>query len=264
MASIKEREAEKLFSVNALLYAGDLLAQTEAPAPPVRAVCTVFEDTRLAVLEAPFKAILRAGIRRASHMHDDYLSLVLPGISDDLGTPGYGHPMTDAYYRRSFSHNTLCADERSQPHVYRDTAIAPTEGGVTGEAKELWEGIDASRTLTAENGTLSDRMTVSSADLHTYDWFFHVQGELLNADTLAGEPITLAYPHITSARSCGEAKGRRLTFKTALGILTVEIGSAAELIVAKSASNPAHVLRETVILRVKADKTEFKVNYSLQ
>ena len=264
VASIKKRDAENLLSVNALLYAGEILAQTEPLTLSAQTACALFEDTRLAVLEVPFKVIFRAGICRASHMHDDYLSLVLPGISDDLGTPGYGHPMTDAYYRRSFSHNTLCADERSQPHVFRDTAIALAEGGVTGEAKELWEGIDASRTLTAENGVLHDRMTVRSADTHTYDWFFHVQGELLDAEALTGEPARLAYPHITSARSCGEAMGRRLVFKSALGLLTVNIVSEAELIVAKSASNPAHILRETVILRVKASEAQFNVNYSLQ
>ena len=114
---------------------------------------------------------------------------------------------------------------------------------------------------------LHDRFTVSSDIPHRYDWFFHVQGKPI--DETKGEPITLhgeceGYGYFSEARSLGNAKGKVLRFETTLGVFSVEIHSDAELILAKSPSNPADVLRETVLLRIEAPKAEFSVTYRLQ
>ncbi len=267
LAILRERAPESLIGTGVLLHCGELLCDTNIDVPSVNfAPCALLEDSRLAAFHGPFTALFRVGNRRFSHMHDDYLSLILPGISDDLGTPGYAHPMCDTYYRRSYSHNALCADGKSQPHVYRDTVILAHGEGVRGVAESLWEGIDAERTVAWENGVLFDRLRASSSANHVYDWFFHVQGKLLNAEADA-QPLTeteVAYEHLSEVRFLGEGKGRCLCFETALGILELEIHSEAELFLAKSPSNPATLLRETVLLRVAAPCAEFCVSYRLR
>lgn len=263
IALIKEKSPESLVKTSILLWGGELLQELSQPVPPSPKRYALLEDSRLAVLRGAFTAVFRAGVRRISHMHDDYLSLVLPGISNDLGTPGYAHPLCNQYYRRSFSHNTLCADGESQPHVYRDTEIISLPNGVKGVAEALWDGIDAARTLTLENNVLFDTFTVSSQEAHVYDWFFHVQGKLLDGEQ--GTLTTLEkYPLLSSVRSLGNGKGRVLHFETALGVLAVEICSDAELFLAKSPSNPSDILRETVLLRIHAPSAEFAVSYRLQ
>ena len=264
VALLKEMAPDSLITTYALLYSGELLVAGEAPAPPSLPRCSFFEDSRLAVLRAGFTAIFRAGICRLSHMHDDYLSLVLPGISDDLGTPGYAHPLCDTFYRRSQAHNTVLADGNSQPHVYRDTELLSVPNGVKGIAAELWEGIDASRTLTAEDGALIDRTSLSSAVSHTYDWVFHVNGSLLSA--IPGTPAKLtedAFALFGEVHDCGRAEGKVLRFQTSLGIFEMTVLSDASLFLARSPSNPASRLRETVLLRTHADKAEFLVRYRL-
>lgn len=267
LSALKEKDPESLICTDILLHSGDALQDMSTPVLPSSLPCEMFEDSRLAVLRRPFTAIFRVGNRRFSHMHDDYLSLVLPGISDDLGTPGYAHPMTNAYYRRSHSHNTLCADGKSQPHEYRDTVISAVPGGVQGDAEALWEGIDASRTLTFEQDALCDRLTAVSADAHTYDWFFHVQGKRITNGKDMVSPMAdtvLPYTHLTEIQALGQGKGRCLSFETPYGILDVEICSEAQLFLAKSPSNPAYILRETVLLRIEAPTAEFLVRYRLR
>jgi hypothetical protein len=118
------------------------------------------------------------------------------------------------------------------------------------------------RTL-LENAVLFDTFTVSSQKAHVYDWFFHVQGKLLDGEQ--GTLTTLEkYPLLSSVRSLGNGKGRVLRFETALGVLAVEIRSDAELFLAKSPSNPSDILRETVLLRIHAPSAEFAVSYRLQ
>ena len=53
----------------------------------------LWKHTNLAIVKAPVHAILKSGVIARSHMHKDYLSVILPPFSRDLGTPGYGHKL---------------------------------------------------------------------------------------------------------------------------------------------------------------------------
>lgn len=264
----RERPLE-LRNTAALLFATGLPeAKTEAPAfEPL----SLYEDSRLAVLHLDTPVIFRAGVRVKNHMHDDYLSVILPPYSDDLGTSGYAHPLYGRYYRRSFSHNTVTADGHSQPSNVRESSLCALPDGVRGEVTSLWDGISATRELHVKKGTILDTFTLLSEEEHTYDWFFHAFGTLTVTDAcgfeVVGEQASIEgdnYDLLTDVRYLGDAFGKVLRWETDFGTLTMTLMTPADLFRLQSPSNPADEKRQAVLLRRKASSAAFTVAYTLK
>src|SRR5690606_20255686 len=63
--------------------------------------------------------LVKYGPHGGGHGHPDKLALELWGygqaLSPDLGTPGYGIPMNNSWYRHTLSHNAVLLNSQSQP-----------------------------------------------------------------------------------------------------------------------------------------------------
>ncbi len=228
---------------------------------------TLWKSTNLAVVRHPVHAILKSGVIARSHMHKDYLSVILPPFSKDLGTPGYGHALYRTWYQLSASHNTVTVD-LDQPRPVIPSHLEETENGVRAVIDSGWEGVlSASRTLTAEGDALHDVTELVCDGVHTIDWLFHAEGEAQFSAPLGEEAFLgdrCGYEHLTDVRriDCGELT---VSFVLDGSMLTLKARTEGmEVYAAKSPFNPSNVLRTAIILRQKGDRARFDLRYTLQ
>lgn len=227
----------------------------------------IWKHTNLAIFRQPVFAILKSGVLVRSHKHRDNLSVILPPFSDDLGTPGYGHPMYKGWYQLAACHNTIAVDGDQPPFVI-PTHVEECGEGVRAVVDGNWEGVvSAQRTVTPGEDTLYDRTEVVCDGERTIDWLFHAAGDV-HFSAEPGEAAELgAYPgyeYMTDARAidCDELKvsftlnGKTLTLKADTQNMQV--------FAAKSPGNPANVLCTAIILRTRADRAVFDVCYSVE
>lgn len=228
---------------------------------------TVLPATGLAVLHHPVFVILKSGSMSYSHRHRDDLSITLPPFSDDLGSPGYAHPMTKTWYRAAPSHNTVCVDG-GQATELPEMSIQKIACGIKAEitSPQMWQGIaKATRTLTVADGGVVDVTEFKSAEQHTYDWFFHSVGKAeYDCD---GESISTieggnGYEHFSSVKRMKTGKQFSARFISDDGealALTVENAETLEIYTAQSPDNPGNRFRSSVILRCVGCCAEFRV-----
>lgn len=227
----------------------------------------LWKSTNLAIFRQPVFAILKSGVLVRSHKHRDNLSVSLPPFSNDLGTPGYGHPLYKGWYQLAASHNTIAVDGDQPPFVI-PTHVEECGEGVRAVVDGGWDGVvSAQRTVTPGEDTLHDRTEVVCDGERTIDWLFHAEGEAVFCAE-PGEAAELgAYPgyeHLSDVRriACDELT---VTFTLNGKKLTLAANTAGmQVFTAQSPGNPANVLRTSVILRVRADRAVFDVRYTLK
>lgn len=255
---IRKTEPNRLLTLEALLYG---LADDGS--------VLLYAATNLALLKKPFHVLLKSGSLCMSHRHLDYLSILLPPFADDLGTPGYGHPLTPGWYRLAPSHNTVCVDE-DMPGNILPTHVERTENGVRAVIEEnVWQGIaEASRTLSRDGERIEDTTVFRSGEEHVFDWIFHSIGKAeYSADGSSAAPFggKKGYEHFTDVRKmdCRGSFTARFTLENGRVLtLTVPETDGLEVYTAHSPGNPADNLRSTVILRRRAKEARFRVLYS--
>ena len=257
------RQVERIRQKNpeTICVPGSLLMD---PAPPA---ITLWKHTNLAVVRSPLHAILKSGVIARSHMHKDYLSVILPPFSKDLGTPGYGHALYKSWYQLSASHNTVTVD-LDQPRPVIPSHLEETENGVRAVVDSGWEGVKtASRTLTPEGDVLRDRTEITCEGVRTIDWLFHAEGEVQFSAPLGEEAVLgdrCGYEYLTDVRAidCDQLtvtftfEGKQLT-------LTADTRDV-QVYTAKSPFNPSNELRTAIILRTVSDRAVFEVTYNQQ
>lgn len=232
---------------------------------PAPEAITLWKSTNLAVVRYPVHAILKSGVLTRSHMHKDYLSVILPPFSRDLGTPGYGHALYRSWYQLAASHNTVTVD-LDQPRPVIPSHLEETENGVRAVIDSGWEGItSASRTLTPEGDHLHDRTEIVCDGVHTIDWLFHAEGDVQFSAPLGEEAFPgdrCGYEHLTDVRKI-DCEDLTVTFTLDGQQLTLQANTRdLQVFAAKSPSNPSDELRTVIILRTASDRAVFDVRYT--
>lgn len=125
----------------------------------------------------------RCGHYNGGHDHPDRLNIMLTAfdtlISPDLGTPGYSlHPATHNYFRTTFAHNTLFADEQNQTEdaalQWRPDADPPrARGSVRGK-----DGIHYTRTVFFAPPYVVLLDEYEAPEEHRFGWVYHAYGDV--------------------------------------------------------------------------------------
>ncbi|MBQ4043611.1 MAG: heparinase II/III family protein [Clostridia bacterium] len=254
---VRQVETIRQYAPDSLKLPYALLIEKPTPA------CELWTETNLAIFDEPLKFILKSGVIAPSHRHRDCLSVILPPYSDDLGTPGYGHPLTPGWYRLAASHNCVTVDQ-NQPAEMIPTHIEAVENGARAVVDGGWKEVtSAARTVTREEENLLDVTEITCSGTHTVDWLLHLSGEVTHngsetpADAL-GEQF--GYQHFTRIRRIG-CEGE-FTLRT--GALTVKISSEGEIYLADSPDNPANGTRTSVIVRTVGETASVRAVYSIE
>jgi len=240
----------------------------ERPAETVR----VLAASRLAILKAPFPALLKSGPISPSHAHRDHLSITLSPFSDDLGTPLYASPLLFDWYRNSPSHNTVHVDGM-QPAPVLPSHVEAVPGGARAVIEPgAWPDVtEAHRTLTSDGAAICDVTVLTAETPHVYDWLFHSIGTpFLSGAESEASPLweTPGFPRFTEIRRhTPEMPGAPFTARFTLPdgkSLTLTVADTAELEIftAQTPGNPADTRRTTVVLRRRGLGACFKVRYT--
>ncbi len=253
-----------------LVRVAEPVSSAHRATPSPRANVEILTDTNLAGVRAPVHAIFKSGVLIPNHMHRDYNSLIIPPFSDDLGTPGYGHPMTHSWYRQGASHNLVTVDGLVTDKVL-PSRIERTPKGLRGvvDVSDL-EGFErAERSLELTDKALVDRCDYACAGEHVFDWIFHAKGSA--SFSCASQPAAPlgnvgGYEHFREVRRldvaageclviCFELEGKTLRLETTLA-------PGMEAFTALSPDNPADASRTAVILRLRGARAHFEVRFA--
>lgn len=229
----------------------------------------VYPSCKLAVIRAPFHAILKSGVLSSGHKHADCLSVVISPFSDDLGTAGYGNPLYRSWYATAASHTTVTVDGRQGPKIETvlPNHVEAIEGGVKATVDSWPDVLSATRTLAAEGDTLLDVTEIACEEEgHTVDWLFHGNGEV-STNAALGESVILGtdfgYQHFEDAKRLLCDGPLTLSFSLDGETLTLQTDvQGMEVFLAKSPDNPAHRYRTVLVLRSHAKDNRFTVRYT--
>ena len=228
-------------------------------------VCILF-DRHMAVVKKPFPVILKSGSCTSIHMHRDVLSVLIPPLSVDLGTPGYGSAINESWYRSSLSHNTLSIDG-GQPKKLIRSKIRKTDDGVEAVAED-WPGVShISRHLFCKGSSIHDVTEVKTTAAHVFDWVFHCAGKA--EYSLAGETVTSlgkGFELFSDIRKIIAEKEFKATFTDDNGnslVIKIPFVPGMEIFTARTPGNPADHKRNTLLLRIKGTEAKFTVFYSM-
>lgn len=126
-------------------------------------------------------------------------------LAADYGTPGYGSSILP-YYQGSLSHNVVIVDGKNQQKSKKGSLdvfhVSPSFKVARSSTDEVYPGATWSRTvaLTDYYAFMVDEIT--SGSTHTFDWFFHAEGDTLAVDgySLKKTPeAAVVYPYIQEA-----------------------------------------------------------------
>lgn len=268
LRAVMEKEPVWFETAPALAFmSGDALTG-EAPQRPD---CVLFPATCLAVLNKPTHVMLKSGVLTTSHMHPDCMSIAIAPFAEDMGTPGYGHPLTRTYYDRTLAHNTFVADGKSQPRRPVIGSVEKVEGGVKAHADNVYDGVNATRTLTDENGIVVDVMEIKADAAHTFDWMFRAKGETVLPeggveDVLPGDEV--AYEKLTQIRRYPDAQEFEVRYtlegKTLTARIAPETLKNVTVYTALMPDHPADRVLTAIILRAKTDALCVKATYEVK
>ncbi len=227
---------------------------------------SILFDGHMAVVRKPFPVFLKSGSCTQSHMHRDVLSVIIPPLSVDLGTPGYGSAINDSWYRASLSHNTLSIDGE-QPKKLLRSKIRYTDVGLEAVAED-WPGVvQISRRLFCKGSSIHDVTSVKTTKAHVFDWTFHCEGKAKYS--LAGKTVTSlgkGFELFSDIRKIIAEKEFRASFIDDNGIsliIRIPFVPGMEIFTARTPGNPADQKRNTIILRVKGTGATFRAAYSM-
>jgi len=155
--------------------------QEMASAAPPQMQPVALPDIGLAVLCDPIRpdglaALLRYGPYAGEHTHFDCLSLLLYPFSQDSGNPPYGAESRRSWYRQSAAHNIVIVDGCSQEPTAGRLLSWTVDAGLCSAwaaADQAYSCVNFSRRVTLEAGRVSDRISLSAGEAHTFDWLLH-------------------------------------------------------------------------------------------
>ena len=174
---------------NALLYGADQINAESYTVQnqylPHSGVAMLHQADRLT-------AVCTFGQYRGSHSHGDHLGVQIWPFSNDAGSVLYGLQVRRDWYQNSYAHNVLVVDGQTQTTFsHAQHQFSQCEGGAKLEMQSVdaYPEADVSRTITIEDEKLIDTVTASAETTHTYDWVFHVDGNLA-VNNIATQPAT--------------------------------------------------------------------------
>ncbi|MEM8857185.1 MAG: heparinase II/III family protein [Chloroflexota bacterium] len=127
--------------------------------------------------ENKLAALATFGPYTGHHHQADRLSLVVWPFSKDAGSPLYALAARKEWYPHSYAHNTIVVD--GQTHANCGGELVSWDGHqLVMSMPDAYPSIKLTRATKAKDNKIFDVLTAEADDEHTFDWLFHVDGEI--------------------------------------------------------------------------------------
>ena len=226
----------------------------------------LFEDSNFAMLRNErINLFMKFGHNGPSHAHPDKMTFELTVddkiISRDLSNAGYGAQICNEWQRMSVSHNTIVVDGQNHDNVESGIVLHFSDNKVETTCKNVYPGVDFTRKFEISTTTITDMFIVQSEEIHTYDYFLHLDGNIkidgsMSDDTNL-EYDTNGYQHIKNVRKINNLNVFEIIANGVTGKIIMD--ETAEVFVCETLDNPVTKCRDTLILRKRGSNVVFHV-----
>lgn len=208
-----------------------------------------------------------------SHAHPDKMNMEVTffdqTLTRDLSNSGYGNPLCNEWHRMTASHNTVVVNGKNHSSLKGGTCLEFRENMIDAKVDDVYQGVDFRRKVEITKDGFRDLFTVSSNSINTYDYFFHVEANLLSELELEKSSLEYhenGYQHISNINKVlTEASYVDLDFQLAGYIITSRINlEGKELFIAKSPDNPITEQRTSLIVRAHESSTTYDLTWKIR
>lgn len=207
-----------------------------------------------------------------SHAHPDKMNVevIMDGqcLSRDLSNSGYGNALCNEWHRMSVSHNTVVVGGKNHTSTGPGSCQVFTRDVFETLAKDVYEGIDYGRKIELLEDGFKDSFDVLSDSLNHYDYFFHVEGQLIDGPELKKASLAYeenGYQHIQNVHMV-ITQDDPVTLKWQLGtqmvMTTIDI-TGKTLYLADTPDNPVNKSRKTMILSTDGSHVNFSLKWQI-
>lgn len=213
---------------------------------------------------------VKYGHNGPSHAHPDKMNIeVILGediLSRELSNTGYGNQLCNEWHRKSPSHNTVVVDGKCHTSFEGGEVLNLTSDRLKCESKGVYEGVDYIRDIKLENGAFSDKFDVTSGEEHTFDYFFHIEAELLTELKTEGSCLGYTeegYQHLHNVRKViTDDNSVTIDWKLGINTITSTIDiDKSELFVCTSPDNSDQGYRNTIIIRQQGSSATYNASW---
>ena len=256
--------------LNALVSGVDSLPEPE----PMPAESRVHAASGYAILKSSDnqkQLILKYGPHGGGHGHADKLAITLWGygqrLSPDSGTPGYGIPMNNSWYRHTLSHNTVLIDHAVQPwltgelvrfDVSEQFTLVEAIARFPENEDEPYNDVKLRRVILWKDAYFIDVMQVDCPQARTIDCAWHHTGALL-MDGLSDADMSFeqtGYAHLMNLRAT-EARQWEAVWRNPNTVMRAYNPVGTRTLVCDAPGNPTSDVMSLILRRIKGESATF-------
>lgn len=218
---------------------------------------------------------LKYGHNGPSHAHPDTMNIevILKDrvLSRDLSNSGYGNRFCNEWHRVSASHNTVVVNGRNHSGYGGGTCNSEDKSRISVTALDVYPGVEFTRELQLNEDGFQDKFYVTAQENSTFDYFFHIEGELDNPSSLSLSSAELGYKtngyqHFQDIQKVS-TEGPMLLLDWKVRDLSIECRipvEEAEVFLMKSPDNPVVNHRSTLLIRKHGEDANFRVDWQIR
>lgn len=190
-----------------------------------------------------------------SHAHLDKLNIEIKTgnsfLSHDLSTSGYGTNISNEFYKKTYSHNTIVIDGKEQ-NFKCDTIInSYNENMINVTVKNVYDNTKISRKIDLASEKIEDKVIVENSENKNVDYLFHCDAKMLTKLHFVKKPLFEEYPYFNNIREVVTTLDEitilwELNKKTIISKIDLK---NKRLFICNSPDNPNERERTTLIIR---------------
>lgn len=218
-----------------------------------------------------WNAFLKYGLNGKSHAHPDIMNVELvfnnQRVSRDLSNAGYRARLCNEWHRKTLCHNTVCCNGQDITSVSPGECLYYDEHKVTAIGKDVYEGIDYTRTVQINQNCYQDDFIVTCKGDGIYDYTFHLEADFSLSYACEAEAAELGfeqngYQHIFDCKRLNteqksvifEAKSSTLQLK-----IRIDLEQGQELYLLSTPDNPVNKTRNTILIRSNVANPHYRL-----
>ena len=229
---------------------------------PVKRQSNNFPKSNYVILRnAKWNGFMKYGLNGKSHAHPDIMNVELMygnhRISRDLSNAGYRARLCNEWHRKTLSHNTVCWNGMDITSVSPGECLYYEENKVTAAARNVYEGINYTRTIQITEDSFLDDFWVESRTEGIFDYVFHLESALCLEYDLELEDGALGfekngYQHILETKRVKTKENHVVLHVRAEDVrwsIWIDLCENHQLYLLKTLDNPVNQTRNTILLR---------------